>query len=33
MLPSHPTAAAKLAAAAAAFARWRDTTPVGARIP
>ena len=33
MLPSHPTAAADLAATAAAFARWRDTTPVGARIP
>ena len=28
----HPTAAADLAAAAA-FARWRDTTPLGARIP
>ena len=33
MLPSHPTAAADLTATAAAFARWRDTTPVGARIP
>ena len=33
MLPSHPTAAADLAATATAFARWRDTTPVGARIP
>jgi hypothetical protein len=32
MLPSHPTAAADLATATA-FARWRDTTPVGARIP
>ena len=30
---SHPTAAADLTAAATAFARWRDTTPVGARIP
>jgi len=29
----HPTAAADLTAAAAAFARWRDTTPLGARIP
>jgi len=29
----HPTAAANLAATATAFARWRDTTPVGARIP
>jgi hypothetical protein len=29
----HPTAAADLTAAATAFARWRDTTPVGARIP
>ena len=33
MSPSHPTAAADLAATAAAFSRWRDTTPVGARIP
>ena len=33
MLPSHPTAAADLTATAAAFARWRDTTPLGARIP
>jgi hypothetical protein len=33
MLPFHPTAAADLTATAAAFARWRDTTPVGARIP
>jgi hypothetical protein len=33
MLPSHPTAAGDLTATAAAFARWRDTTPVGARIP
>ena len=33
MSPSHPTAAAELTAAAAAFARWRDTTPLGARIP
>ena len=33
MSPSHPTAAADLAATAAAFARWRDTTPLGARIP
>ena len=33
MLPSHPTATADLAATATAFARWRDTTPVGARIP
>jgi hypothetical protein len=35
MSPSHPTttAPADLAAAAAAFARWRDTTPLGARIP
>ncbi len=33
MSPSHPTAAADLTAAAAAFARWRDTTPLGARIP
>ena len=30
---SHPPATADLAATAAAFARWRDTTPVGARIP
>lgn len=29
----HPTVAADLAAAATAFARWRDTTPMGARIP
>jgi len=29
----HPIAAADLTAAAAAFARWRDTTPLGARIP
>ena len=29
----HPTAAADLTAAATAFARWRDTTPLGARIP
>ena len=29
----HPTAAADLAAAATAFARWRDTTPLGVRIP
>ena len=28
-----PTTAADLAAAAAAFARWRDTTPLGTRIP
>jgi hypothetical protein len=28
-----PTSLADLAATAAAFARWRDTTPVGARIP
>lgn len=28
-----PTTSADLAATAAAFARWRDTTPVGARIP
>jgi hypothetical protein len=27
------TAAADLTAAATAFARWRDTTPLGARIP
>jgi hypothetical protein len=27
------TTAADLAAAAAAFARWRDTTPLGTRIP
>jgi hypothetical protein len=33
MLPFHPKAAADLTATAAAFARWRDTTPVGARIP
>jgi hypothetical protein len=33
MLPFHPTAAADLTATVAAFARWRDTTPVGARIP
>ena len=33
MLPSHPTAAVDLAATAAAFARWRDTTPLGTRIP
>jgi len=33
MSSSHPTAAADLTAAAAAFARWRDTTPLGARIP
>ena len=32
MLPSLPTAAADLATATA-FAHWRDTTPVGARIP
>jgi len=29
----HPTVAADLAAAATAFARWRNTTPLGARIP
>ena len=29
----HPAAAADLAATAAAFARWRDTKPSGARIP
>jgi hypothetical protein len=28
-----PTTSADLAATAAAFARWRDTTAVGARIP
>jgi hypothetical protein len=28
-----PTTSADLAATAAAFTRWRDTTPVGARIP
>ena len=28
-----PTTSADLAATAAAFARWRDTTPLGARIP
>jgi hypothetical protein len=33
MLPSHLPAAADLTAAAVAFARWRDTTPLGARIP
>jgi len=33
MLPSHPTATADLAATVADFARWRDTTPLGARIP
>ena len=33
MLPSHPTAAADLTATATAFARWRDTTPLGARVP
>lgn len=33
MSTSHPTAAADLTATAAAFARWRDTTPLGARIP
>ena len=33
MLPSHPTAAVDPAATAAAFARWRDTTPLGTRIP
>ena len=33
MLPSHPTAAVDLTATAAAFARWRDTTPLGTRIP
>jgi len=33
MLPSHPTAAVDLTATATAFARWRDTTPLGARIP
>ena len=30
---SHPPATTDLLAAAAAFARWRDTTPLGARIP
>jgi hypothetical protein len=30
---SHPPATTDLAATAAAFARWRDTTPLGARIP
>ncbi|MGB8718463.1 MAG: hypothetical protein WCD46_04080 [Desulfobacterales bacterium] len=29
----HPATSADLAATAAAFARWRDTTPLGARIP
>ena len=29
----HPTAPADLTAAAVAFARWRETTPLGARIP
>ena len=33
MLPVHPTATADLAATVADFARWRDTTPLGARIP
>ena len=28
-----PTTSADLAATAAAFARWRDATPLGARIP
>ena len=28
-----PTTSADLAATAAAFARWRDSTPLGARIP
>jgi len=32
MSPTDPAAAADLTAAAA-FARWRDTTPLGARIP
>ena len=30
---SHPPATPDLAATAAAFARWRDTTPLGARVP
>ena len=30
---SHPPATADLAATAAAFRRWRDTKPSGARIP
>ena len=30
---SHPPATADLAATAAAFGRWRDTKPSGARIP
>jgi len=30
---SHPAATAELAATAAAFARWRETTRLGARIP
>lgn len=29
----NPAATADVAATATAFARWRDTTPVGARIP
>lgn len=33
MSPTDPAAAADLTAAAAAFARWRDTTPLGACIP
>jgi hypothetical protein len=33
MFPSIPAVAAELAQAAAAFARWRDSTSVGARIP
>ena len=33
MSQSIPAVAAELAQAAAAFARWRSSTPVGARIP